>query len=318
MKGEFMARDRSWQRISWVILGIGGLFLLGGLALGWGSLRHVLYAERADAEMIEMRREGSMYAPVLRFRLPNGEVQEVKDLGTGAPDFALGDRVTVLYMADDPEDFRIDTFDRLWFSSIFVAVFGCFWLVFGAVAWGLARGIELPVLGEGAFAVIAGAALVIGVATLWNAAELYGSGTRTDGTVLEVRETRRTEQEEVTRPDGSRDRRTVERVSYAPVVRFTTGDGREIEFHGRGGSDRDLAEGDRVTVIYDPANPIRASIVSFIDLWLPSAVAFGVVFLFGGSVWLSRWSRRRAANGGEASAPPARLRRRSRDRRGPG
>lgn len=289
-----MAIDRSWQRISWLILGIGGLILAGGLALGWGSLRHVLYAERADGEVIEIRREGDMYAPVLRFRRANGETQEVKDLGSGAPDFAVGDRVTVLYMPDDPEDFRIDTFERLWFSSIFVTVFAGFWLLFGAVAWALSRDVELFVIGERAFAVIAGAALVIGVAALWNTVELYGGGTRTEGTVLEVRETRRTEQEEVTRPDGSEYRRNVERVSYAPVVRFTTGDGREIEFHGRGGSDRGFAEGDRVTVVYDPTNPIRARIVSFLDLWLPTVAAFGVAILFGGCVWLSRWSRRRA------------------------
>jgi hypothetical protein len=290
-----MAIDRSWRRISWVILGIGGLILAGGLALGWGSLRHVLHAERADGEVIEIRREGDMYAPVVRFRRTNGEMQEVKDLGSGAPDFAVGDRVTVLYMPDDPGDFRIDTFERLWFSSIFVTVFAGFWLLFGAVAWALSREVELFVIGERAFAVIAGAALVIGVAALWNTAELYGGGTRTDGTVLEVRETRRTEQEEVTRPDGSEYRRNVERVSYAPVVRFTTGEGREIEFRGRGGGDTAFGRGDRVTVIYDPTNPIRARIVSFLDLWLPTVVAFGVVILFGGCVWLSRWSRRRAA-----------------------
>ena|SRR6266540_2186099 len=289
-----MAIDRSWRWISWVILGIGGLILAGGLALGWGSLRHVLYAERAEGEVIEIRREGDMYAPVLRFRLANGETQEVKDLGTGAPDFAVGDRVTVLYMPDDPEDFRIDTFERLWFSSIFVTVFASFWLLFGAFAWGLSRDVELFVLGERAFALIAGAALVIGIAALWNTVELYAGGTRTEGTVLEVRETRRTEQEEVTRPDGSEYRRNVERVSYAPVVRFTTGDGRDIEFHGRGGGATAFGQGDRVTVIYDPANPIRARIVSFLDLWLPAAAAFGVAILFGGSVWLSRWSRRRA------------------------
>ena len=49
-----------------------------------------------------------------------------------------------------------------------------------------------------------------------------------------------------------------------------------------------LRQGDRVTVIYDPANPIRARIVSFVDIWLPSAVAFAVAFVFGGAVWLSR------------------------------
>jgi len=60
------------------------------------------------------------------------------------------------------------------------------------------------------------------------------------------------------------------------------------------GSETSLAEGDRVTVIYDPANPIRASIATFMDFWMPSAVAFAVTFLFGGSVLLSRWSRRRS------------------------
>jgi hypothetical protein len=36
-----------------------------------------------------------------------------------------------------------------------------------------------------------------------------------------------------------------------------------------------------------------ARIVSFLDLWAPSAVCFAVTFLFGGSVLLSRWVRRR-------------------------
>lgn len=65
--------DRSWRKPAWLILGIGGLIVLGGLALGWGSLRHALYGERVDGEVIEIRREGSMYAPVVRFRLPSGD-----------------------------------------------------------------------------------------------------------------------------------------------------------------------------------------------------------------------------------------------------
>jgi hypothetical protein len=69
--------DSSWRKIAWLILGIGGLIVAGGVALGWGSLRHVLYGERADGEVIEIRRQGSMYAPVVRFRLPGGDTQEV-------------------------------------------------------------------------------------------------------------------------------------------------------------------------------------------------------------------------------------------------
>lgn len=284
-----MAVDRDWRWISWLILGIGGLILVGGLALGLGSLRHVLHGERAAGVVVDILREGDMYAPAVRFRLPDGEMQEVKDLASGAPDFAVGDRVTILYMPQDPRDFRIDTFDRLWFPAIFVTIFGAFWLLFGAVARALSRGIDLAVVGEAAFAVIASGAGLIGAFVLMSAADLYTGGVRVEGTVLENRESRRSETESVRRPDGSDVDRTVERVSFAPVVRFRTReDGREIEFHGRGGSERAFAQGDRVTVIYDPANPIRARIVSFVDIWLPSAAAFAVAAVFGGAVWLSR------------------------------
>ena len=290
-----MAADNSWRWIAWLILVIGGLILAGGLALGLGSLRHVLYGERADGEVIEMRRDGDMYAPVVRFRLTGGETQEVVDLASGAPDFAVGDKVTILYMPQDSRDFRIDTFDRLWFSAIFVTVFGGFWILFGIVAWALSRGIDLAVVGEQTFAVIAVAAGLIGIFALWSAADLYTGGVRAEGVVLENRESRRTESEIVRLGDGREVDRTVERVSFAPVVRFTTREGgREIEFHGRGGSDRAFAPGERVTVIYDPANPIRARIVSFSDIWLPSAAAFAVALVFGGAVWLSRRVRRRA------------------------
>jgi hypothetical protein len=287
-----VAVDRSWRWIAWLITGIGMLILVGGLALGWGSLRHVLHGQRAQGEVVEIRREGDMYAPVVRFRLPDGRSQEVTDLASGAPDFALGDRVTILYMPQDPDDFRIGTFDRLWFAALFVSLFGAFWLLFGVMAWALSRGVDLFVIGERAFGTIAVVAALIGVFTVWNAVTLYTGGLRTQGAVVEIRQTRRTEQEDVTRADGSERRRDVERVYYTPVVRFATSAGREIEFHGSSGGSTAYAQGERVTVIYDPANPIHARIVSFLDLWLPSVVPLAVTFLFGGSVLLSRWARR--------------------------
>jgi hypothetical protein len=96
--------------------------------------------------------------------------------------------------------------------------------------------------------------------------ELSDRSLRAQGTVVEIRQMRCTEQEEVRRSDGSERSRDVERSSYAPVMHFTMQQGRQIEFHGRGGSDAFFAEGDRVTVIYDPANPGRVRILSFLDL----------------------------------------------------
>jgi len=284
--------DKSWRWIAWLILGIGGLIAAGGLALGYGSLKLVLYGERAPGVVTEIRREGDMYAPVFRFRLPSGEGHEVKALGSGAPEFAVGDAVTVLYAPDDPDDFAIDDFEQLWLSAIFVAGFGGFWLMFGAVAWALSRNVELAVLGERAFATIAVVATLLGVVATWNATALYRTGLRAEGKVTEIRASRYTDQEEVVPRSGRGWRRDVERTSYAPIVRFTTAEGRDIEFFGRGGSGTSYREGDGVTVAYDPARPVNAHIVSFIDLWLPAVVAWGVAILFGGSVWLSRRFRR--------------------------
>ena len=290
-----MAFDTGWRTIAWTILGIGGLIVAGGLLLALGNLRHVLYGDRADGVVVDIVREGSMYAPVVRFRLPNGELQEVTDLGSGAPDFSRGDLVGVLYMPEDPRDVRLDTFERLWLVPIITLGFGGFWLMFGVVAWGLSRNGDIALLGERAFTAIGAAALLIGIFALWSATDLYAAGARAEGRVVEIRESRSIVTEEVTTPAGREVRRDVERTSYAPVVRFTTQEGREIEFHGRGVSGTDFAEGDTVTVVYDRDNPSRARIVSFVDLWLPAVVAFAVAVLFGGAASLSRRMRRRAS-----------------------
>jgi len=284
--------DKSWRWISWLILGIGGLIVVGGLALGYGNLKLVLHGERAPGLVTEIRREGDMYAPVFRFRLPSGEAHEVKALGSGAPEFAVGDEVTVLYAPADPDDFAIDDFEQLWLSAIIVTGFGCFWLMFGAVAWALSRNVELAVLGERAFAAIAVVAALLGVVATWNATALYRTGLRAEGRVTEIRASRYTDQEEVVLRGGREWRRDIERTSYAPIVRFTTAEGREVEFFGRGGSGTSYREGDEVTVAYDPARPVNAHIVSFIDLWLPAVAAWGVALLFGGCVWLSCRFRR--------------------------
>ncbi|HLG45554.1 MAG TPA: hypothetical protein VKY24_04860 [Reyranella sp.] len=65
--------DRSWRWISWLMLGIGGLIVAGGLALGYGSLKLVLYGEHAPGIVKQIVRNGDMYEPVFRFRLPGGK-----------------------------------------------------------------------------------------------------------------------------------------------------------------------------------------------------------------------------------------------------
>lgn len=58
-------------------------------------------------------------------------------------------------------------------------------------------------------------------------------------------------------------------VTYHPVVRFTTAEGRTVQFvSSSGSSPASESEGDRVEVLYDPDDPEDAKLSGFFDLWL--------------------------------------------------
>lgn len=270
-----MSSDGKWRWLVWLIVGAGGILVVGALALGLGSLRYVLQGVPAVGDVVEVRRDGDSHLPVLRFPLPGDEMQTVTGPARGAPDIAVGDRVELLYMPYNPRDVRIATFDRLWVPAAITMLSGVFGLLVGGVAWSRLDGLDLAAVGEAAFIFLAAAAGLIGVFILWSAADLYTGGVRAEGTVVAYRELR---------SDGT---------SSAPVVRFTTGEGREVELLGHGGNARPFAVGERVTVVHDAAHPGRARIVSFTDIWRPAAVAFAVALAFGAAVWLARRLRRR-------------------------
>lgn len=74
------------------------------------------------------------------------------------------------------------------------------------------------------------------------------------------------------------------KVMYTPVVGFTAKDGKEYTFTGSVSSNVAPQIGKSVAVLYDENDPKKASINSFLYIWLgPLAVLFmGVVFLFVG------------------------------------
>jgi hypothetical protein len=76
-------------------------------------------------------------------------------------------------------------------------------------------------------------------------------------------------------------------VMYAPVVEFTAQDGRRYEFVGNVRSrPAEYALEQKVTVLYDPANPQGAILESFMELWFaPALFGFiGSIFAFIGYV----------------------------------
>jgi hypothetical protein len=255
----------------------------------------VLHGQHIDAEVVELREIKRMIAPIISFRFVDNTAREVQETATATPKRAVGDRVKLYYDPDDPDDFRVDDFDSLWFSAVFMVCFGCFWLLFGVVAWAVSRDVDMFVVGERAFGAIAVAAAVIGGIATWDAGSLLMRGLRTEGEVIDVRVDRTKETEEIER-GGTRFNREVERISYAPIVRFVASDGRQVEFAACAGSETGYSVGDKVRVLYLPATPAAARLLTFLDLWLPAAVAWGVAVVFGGVVWLSRWMRRRYAS----------------------
>jgi hypothetical protein len=131
--------------------GIGLLMLL--IAANWAvsSARFLSTAVRAPGKVVRnelekpttsslsrrsQRSSGPMYAPVVRFRGPDGKEIEFTGLGAGEPEYREGTPVTVLHPPGHPEQARINSHQELWLGSIVVGIFGG---VFAVIGLALAR-----------------------------------------------------------------------------------------------------------------------------------------------------------------------------------
>jgi hypothetical protein len=92
--------------------------------------------------------------------------------------------------------------------------------------------------------------LVVCAITFVHTERFIGGSERATGTVIDLNSK--------TDSDGD--------VTFYPVVRFTTAEGRTIKFES--GSSASNSVGDRVEVLYDPDDPQHASLSGFFDLWL--------------------------------------------------
>jgi Protein of unknown function (DUF3592) len=80
--------------------------------------------------------------------------------------------------------------------------------------------------------------------------------------------------------DLSRETDSEGRVTLYPVVRFTTADGRTVQFLSSSGSSSPPEVGDSVDVLYDPDDPRDAQLSGFFDLWLFPLVFGGLGIAF--------------------------------------
>jgi hypothetical protein len=118
--------------------------LVIGLVLAGVSVSFVVDAERAPGTVVDLKWQQShssssrksggnkqpMAYPAVDFTSADGKPREFRDsTGSNPPSYGVGDRVEVLYRADDPADARINGFLSLWllpliFSGIGLLVAG--------------------------------------------------------------------------------------------------------------------------------------------------------------------------------------------------
>lgn len=96
-------------------------------------------------------------------------------------------------------------------------------------------------------------------------------------------------------------RRSNDGIVYAPLVSFSTLEGKRIEFVPPGHHASPAASrGEQVTVLYPPGTPERAEIATFSSLWAPTMVLgfLGAIFFgLGGGILLAGLLRGRKRRG---------------------
>lgn len=127
---------------------IGALLLVAGviiMAFGFDNLirsanRHHSWLH-AEGTVVRLKgrtssgRHGSTWAPVFQFTTPNdGKLHTVTGrVASSPPAYSVGEKVRVLYSAEAPQDAIINSFFQLYFTPIFLIIFGIIWAGIGVL-----------------------------------------------------------------------------------------------------------------------------------------------------------------------------------------
>jgi hypothetical protein len=89
-------------------------------------------------------------------------------------------------------------------------------------------------------------------------------------------------------------------LAYYPIISFAPKDGPKVEFQSETGGSRRGPLGERVEILYDPRNPHRAEIRSFLALWFVPLLllALGLGFAGIGAALLVAFARQVGSRGG--------------------
>jgi hypothetical protein len=132
-------RRRDWVPLVCLALGVG--LLLASAATFVHIQRFMAGAEHATGTVIDLSEDlssndGTVYYPVVRFTTAEGRTVEFRSsTGSSSPP-DVGDRVDVLYDADDPQDAKLSGFFDLWLWTIALGGLGIMFSAFALLAPG--------------------------------------------------------------------------------------------------------------------------------------------------------------------------------------
>ena len=93
----------------------------------------IAHGEHARGTVTGFRRSrSSYYYPVVAFKTAEGtQIEFVENNGSSSPAFVKGQQVEVIYMPENPNNAKINTFSDLWALPLFLAIFGTIFSLVG-------------------------------------------------------------------------------------------------------------------------------------------------------------------------------------------
>ena len=122
----------SW--VWWILTAFPVLFVLAGFGLLAEAINYTSQADSTRGEVVDVSRqydsEGSAsYLPTIRYRRDNGQlVEATTNRASRSYDYAIGQRVDILYSYGDPTEVRINSFFSLYGPGLIVIVVGALFI----------------------------------------------------------------------------------------------------------------------------------------------------------------------------------------------
>ncbi|MFQ5564903.1 MAG: DUF3592 domain-containing protein [Paracoccaceae bacterium] len=133
-RGADRARRVIPRWIWWLVTAVPALFVLAGIGILAEAIIFTSEAVSARGEVVHVSRHyggesGVTYTPTIRYRRDDGRTFEAEThMSSGDYDYAIGERVEILYSYDNPAEVRINSFFDLYGGGVILIVVGALFI----------------------------------------------------------------------------------------------------------------------------------------------------------------------------------------------